>query len=69
MTHFSNWVEHSLKSYSSESTSEFCCQNQAFSICSLSVPLKLLSDSNCSLGQMVEIHREMRDKAFGLKDS
>lgn len=45
-------------------------QNQAeFSILIFSVPLKVLSDSNCFLNQMVQILREIRSKAFGLKDS
>ena len=45
-------------------------QNQAeFSILILSVPLKMLSDSDCLLNQMVEILREIRGKAFGFKDS
>lgn len=45
-------------------------QNQAeFSILILSVPLKVLSDSNSFLNQMVEILGEVRGKAFGLEDS
>ncbi|CAO2591472.1 hypothetical protein LEMLEM_LOCUS6324 [Lemmus lemmus] len=30
---------------------------------------KMLSDSDCFLNQMVEILKEIRGKAFGLKDS
>jgi hypothetical protein len=40
-----------------------------FSILILSVPLKVLADSNRFLNQMGEIPREVRGKAFGLKDS
>jgi hypothetical protein len=42
---------------------------EEFSILILSLPLKVLSDSSCFLNQTVEIPREIRGKAFGLKDS
>ena len=53
-----------LKTSTSVST-----QYQVYCLVYLSVPLKVLSDSNGLLNQMVEILREIRGKAFGLQDS
>ena len=66
------WTTHIsyLVGASSQPVNSALCQNQEeFSILVLSVPLKVLSDSNCFLNQKVEILREIRGKAFGLKDS